>query len=125
MTEKRRVPSKDDIARARRLDAERSRGLETICESVRSRFRDAAAFREIFVLPQGDGAYRAYVFYSRATDVGACQTSGVSDAVVAFVRAQLEQLRGTCPGELDVAFEFDSEENVETNFGGDYFKRLR
>jgi hypothetical protein len=125
MTERRRVPSKDDIARARRLDAERSRGLETICESVRSRFRDATAFREVFVLPQGDGAYRAYVFYSRESDVGACQTSGASDSIVAFVRARLDRLRGTSPGELDVTFEFDSEENVDANFGGDYFKRLR
>ena len=125
MNEKRRVPSEEDIARARRRDAERWSGVSRVCESVRSQFVDETPLREILTLPQGDGAYRAYAFYARESDVAACQANGVSDQIVAFLRAELERVRGTAPGQLEVAFEFDSTENVDAKFGGDYFKRLR
>jgi hypothetical protein len=51
--------------------------------------------------------------------------SGVTDDIGDFIYAELERVGRGTRGEITVAFEFDSDENVQEHFEGDYLLRLR
>jgi hypothetical protein len=52
--------------------------------------------------------------------------SGVTQEIEDFVYAELERAGRGGKGDIRVAFEFDSDENVNASFEGDYFNcRLR
>ena len=55
-------------------------------------------------------------------DIAECEASGVNQMMRDFVYDGLEKCGR---GKNTVAFEFDSFENVEKNFEGNYFLRLR
>lgn len=64
----------------------------------------------------------ATFFHRQAADIDAALASGLSARLSHAVR---EELRRVGRDVKAVEFEFDSHENVEKNFEGDYFLRFR
>ncbi len=119
------IPSDEDFARADRLMEERSRNLDKISESVKQRFTLICALHNCYILSQRDVDFRAYVFFEEDKDIKACENSGICQEIEDLVYAELERVGRGKKGDITVAFEFDSDENVTANFEGDYFLRLR
>ena len=120
-----RVPSEEDFAHAKRKMAERDRNLDLVCSNVRRRFVDSTQFHNIYILWQRDVDFRAYVFFKRDKDIEACRASGFVSKIEDCVLEELEKAGRGNVGEKLVAFEYDSDENVDRNFHGDYLLRLR
>ena len=119
------TPSEDDIARAKRKMAERDRYLAEVCEDVKSRFKDACPLQRVYVLWQRDVDFRSYVFFTNTKDIEDCKRNGIVSAIEDAIYEELERYGKGKRGKIIVAFEWDSEENVNDNFDGDYLLRLR
>jgi hypothetical protein len=119
------IPSDEDFARAERLDRERWRNVEMVRKRVIAHFKRICPLYDVCLLPQGDPDFRAYVFFEKDRDVEACKNSGIVQQMTDFVYAELELAGRGKRGDITVAFEFDSDENVMAKFAGDYFLRLR
>lgn len=120
-----RIPSDEDFDRASRHMEERSRKLDKVREIVIQHFKNTSPLHDFYILDQRDVDFRAYVFFKEDKDIQTCKTSGILQDLMDFVYAELEHAGRGKRGEIKVAFEFDSDENVTTNFEGDYFLRLR
>lgn len=120
-----KIPSEADFKRARMRARERSRGLDTACEQVKQRFQARCPLHNVYILPQRDVTFRAYVFYRRDTDIAECERSGVTQEIQDSVYAEIERVGRGHRDKITIDFEFDSDENVSANFEGDYFLRLR
>lgn len=120
-----RVPSDEDFARADRLMAERDRNLDVVSTNVKKRFNNICPLHNFYILWQRDVDFRAYVFFKEDKDIEECKVKGVFNEITDFVYAELERAGRGKRGEIEVAFEIDSDENVTANFEGDYFLRLR
>jgi hypothetical protein len=79
----------------------------------------------LHLIAEGDKKFRAYIFYNKNEDIQTYSDNGVSQQIVDFVYAELERQKRGKRDEIDVAFEFDSHENVRAKYDGDYFLRLR
>ena len=104
---------------------EKSRNLDEVRNSVRDHFETLCTLHDFFILDQRDVDFRAYIFFETNVQVESAEKSSIKDEIKRFVYSELERLGRGKPGEIKVAFEFDSHENVETNFEGDYYLRLR
>jgi len=120
-----KIPSEEDFNQASKLMEQRANGLETVRGIVKKHFKSICPMHEFYILPQRDVNYRAYVFYENTNDIHECDANGVSDLISVFVCEKLELLSLQKRGELKIAFEFDSHENVNSKFDGDYFLRMR
>jgi len=67
----------------------------------------------------------AHAFYRHSQQIVESARTGVSDGIRAAVLEELERVGRGQRSELKLEIDFDSHGNVEANFGGDYFLRLR
>ena len=118
------IPSDEEFARAHELDDEDWRGLNAVSERVEAAFKNRCPLHYFYLMPQREG-FRAYVFFQRNKDVEECASNGTTQAIIDFVYEELERAGRGRRDEIEVAFEFDSDENVKANYEGDYFLRLR
>lgn len=120
-----RIPSDEAFARAKRQMADDSRGLDAVCKAVNTRFDCERWFHRVYVLPQRDVEFRAYVFFKTNADFLDSVANDRKSRIENAVREELERNGRGKAAEVLVAFEYDSDENVEKNFDGDYLYRLR
>ena len=120
-----KIPSEEDFARADKWDEEQSRGIDEVSEKVDERFLSRCQLHYFYLMSQGENAFRAYIFFKEDKDVEASKNDGTVQDIIDFVYAELERVGRGKRGDIQVAFEFDSDENVTANFEGDYFLRLR
>lgn len=123
MTDSKNVPTAEEFERASRLSEERARELDRVRDRVLSRFR--GRLQEFFILDQRDVDFRAYVFFKRNGDVALARATGLDQQISEFVYDALEAAGRGLSANIKVAFEFDSDENVQTHFAGNYGLRLR
>jgi hypothetical protein len=120
-----RIPSEADFARAAKLMADRDRHLDEVSADVEHRFSRIYPLHKVVVLWQRDVDFRAYVFFKMDRDVESCQKNGAMDAIKNAVYEALEKYGRGKRNEIVVAFEWDSDENVDKKYDGDYLLRLR
>jgi hypothetical protein len=125
MSGSRNIPSAADFERADRLMAHRTRGLDRVRDRVLAHFRDRGELHECFVFDVTEVAFRAYVFYEKEENIEAAQRTGLDQRIVEFVYDALEQEGRGNRKDIKVAFEFDSDENVQKKFKGSYWLRLK
>lgn len=125
MNKKSRIPTADEFRRASQFMAEQSRNLENVRAAVLSQFKGISPLYAFHILDQSDVDFRAYVFFVTNRDIEACQQSGISQQIEDCVYEELERAGRGRKGDIRVAFEFDSDENVIANYEGNYFLRLR
>ncbi len=119
------IPSDEDFAKAKRLARERSRNLDAVNKSVMVHFKDKCPLHYFLLMPQRNNEFWAGIFFINDEDIAICEKNGMSEQIQRFVYAELERLGRGKREDIKVAFEFDSDENVNRNFDGDYFLRLR
>ena len=86
----------------------------------------------------GNGVHEVFVFYSQRIDalgsfvffgwerqIEEAEKSGLASQIRQAVVEELERVGRGNRDTMKVDFEFDSHENMEANFEGDYFLRLR
>lgn len=125
---KNKIPSEEDFARAKAADSYDNRGLSDACDRILKRFNKRRV-HEFFILYSRDtNSFGAYVFYLTDRMIVEGKESGLSSEIEEVVYEELTAAGRGGSGDqntLNVIFEFDSHENVEQNYGGDYFDRLR
>ena len=119
------IPAEEGFERSRRLRADRQRHLFTICDNVDLRFKPVCRLCDFWLLYQRDVNFRAYVFFKSAADIEVYKASGLVDEIESFVYSELERYGRGKKSEITVAFEYDSDERVQRDYGGDYFARIR
>jgi hypothetical protein len=120
-----KIPSDEDFARADKWMAERDRHLTQVCENVKQRFMSKCPLHNVYVLWQRDVDFRAYIFFKTDADVTLCKDNGTTTLLEDAVYEELERFGRGKRGDIVVAFEYDSDENVDKNYDGDYLLRLR
>ena len=118
-----KIPTEEDFERAKAADAERNRGLSEVAVQILHRFG-------------GNGVHDAYVFYSQRNDtfhplvffrwerqIEEAEKSGLASQIRQAVVEELERVGRGNRDTIKVDFEFDSHENVEAKFAGNYFFR--
>lgn len=120
-----KIPSDEDFARASKYMDEQSRNLDKVRNKVIQNFKNICPLHDFYLLDQIDVDFRAYVFFEKEKDIQEFKNNGIIKNIIDFVYSELELADRGKREEITVAFEFDSDENVTANFGGDYFIRLR
>jgi hypothetical protein len=119
------IPSEEDFARAKRLMAEKFRNLDQVEKNTMTHFSESCALHNVYAFPQKDVDFRVYVFFKKNKDLEAGRSAGILQEITDFVYGEMERAGRGKRGDISVAVEFDSDENVTANFEGDYFMRLR
>jgi hypothetical protein len=97
--------------------------LSLIVESTMSRFEGACPLHKISILPQFMSAdYRVYVFYEVDKDIESFKNNGLSEQIQEYVCSQLELQLGN--KDTTTEFEWDSWQNVEANYEGNFILRM-
>lgn len=122
---RRKIPSEEDFARASAAMRKRARGLGQVRERILSRFGESGEIYEFYILDGSESSFRAYVFYSLDAHIAEAEESGLASRIKAAVFEELERVGRGTRDEIQVYFDFDSDENVEANYEGNYFLRLR
>ncbi len=122
---KNNIPSEEDFRRAEIADRERHRGLSEVRDHLLNRFSKDGV-REVFMFfsPKKD-SFGAFVFYRWERQIKEAEKSGLTSQIKDAVFYELEKVGRGNRNTIRVDFEFDSHENVEQNYEGDYYNRLR
>ncbi|MFK7779107.1 MAG: hypothetical protein QM501_13460 [Gimesia sp.] len=125
---KNKIPSEADFARAKAARRYYDRGLSDVYDRLFKRFNKRGVDRISIFYCRDSNTFGAYVFYLTDRMIVEGKESGLSSEIEEAVYEELTTAGRGGSGDqntLDVSFEFDSYENVEQNYDGDYFDRLR
>lgn len=118
------IPTDDDFARASAALRQRSEGLEDVRKRVLAKFSSDGTIHEFFILDSSANSFRAYVFFKKESQIELARQSGLIHDIEEAVFRELQRVGRGARDEASVEFEFDSHENVEKNYEGNYFNRL-
>ncbi len=119
------IPTDEDFRRAESADAERNRGLSEVSVQVLHRFGKNDVYQVfMFYSPRVD-TFGAFIFYRWDQQIPEAEKSGLASRIKEAILEELENVGRGDRETIRVDFEFDSHENVERNYEGDYFLRLR
>lgn len=123
MNEK-KIPSKEDFARAKAAMRKNDQGLSEVRSQILDQF-GARGVHELFVLfSPAANCFGVYVFYNLSAQIEEARRSGLAEEIEVAVLDSLERAGRGPRSSLNVNFEFDSHENVEKNYEGNYYDRL-
>ena len=116
-------------ARAMKSRRETVRGPDDVALQFKARFGALESFHEFFLgaVRDQNGRWRAgaAIFFVKDADISAAVANGTTEDMQNFIHLALEKLGRGSKENCDVEFEFDSFENVQRNFEGSYFLRMR
>ena len=111
--------------RAKAAHEENNRRLDELTLLFNERFRHSAPLDYFAISGVGDHRFGARIFFRRHDDIAEAERCGLDVEMMDFVYELLVKFGHGSREDLDVEFEFDSRENVDRNFEGSYFLRLR
>jgi len=122
-----KIPSDEAFARAKRRMRERDRNMDHVNNAFSEYFKEICTenAHDSHIIAEDDLSFRAYIFFKKVRDVQLCEESGVSSQLQQFIYDELERQGRGSRDNIVVNFEFDSDENVQANFEGDYYLRMR
>ena len=118
------IPSDEEFERASKKMEKEAHGLDQVCRNAKIHFRNKCPLVNIYLLPQGDVNFRAYIFFEKNKDIETCKNNGITQEITDFIYQNLERVGRGNKCNITVAFEFDSDENVKQNYEGNYYLRL-
>lgn len=119
------IPSEEDFKRAENADRERNRGLSEVRDHILNCFRKNGVQEAfIFFSPEKD-TFGAFVFYRWGRQLKEAEDSGLTSQIKDAVLDELEKVGRGSRNTISVDFKFDSHENIEQNYDGDYYNYLR
>jgi hypothetical protein len=107
-----KIPSNEDFERASRYVAERNLHLARVAENVKSRFKPVSPIFETALFPDSEGDFRATIVFKKTKDIADCKSNGISTAIEDAFYEELEHYGRGKRGEINVVFEFESDENI-------------
>lgn len=119
------IPTDEDFKRAEAADAERNRGLSDVSSHILRCFGGNDVHQVFMFYSPRIEAFGAFVFFRTNKQIEAAKKSGLCEQIKQAVIEELERVGRGTRDTMKVDFEFDSHENVEANFEGDYYLRLR
>ncbi len=119
------IPSEEDFARARAAMRNRDRGLSDVRSRILGRFQNAGLHEAFVSFSPANNTFVAHLFYRRNDQIKEADESGLTSRIKDAVVEELESVGRGNRDAINVDFEFDSHENVEANYEGDYYLRLR
>ena len=125
MTSNKRIPSDEDFARASAVLKKRSRGLSQVRDKILECFQNSGELHEFFILDSSEKSFRAYVFYRWERQIKKAEESGLAIKIKNAIFNELQNFGRGSRETIQLEIEFDSHENVEKNYDGDYYCRLR
>ena len=122
---KRNIPSEEEFERASAAMRVRDLGLGEVCARIMERF-NAQSLREAFIFYSEDkNTFFVSLFFCLSKQIKEAEESGLCERIKdALVEELVNVGRGTRDS-IKIDVEWDSDENVQANFEGDYFLRLR
>lgn len=122
-----KIPSDEEFAQAKSHMRKLDRNMDQIDKNIRAFFKKIIPNQshDFYILAEEEFSFRAYFFYNKNEDIKIFENRGSSQKLRCFVYEELERQGRGGKDDVKVAFEFDSDENVKSVFGGDYFLRLR
>jgi hypothetical protein len=120
-----KIPSEEDFQRASLALKKRSQGLSEVRDIMLLCFKESDDMHDFFILDSSDILFRAYVFYRWDRQIQEAKESGLAEKIMAATYDALKTVAGRYNPATQIEFEFDSHENVERQYAGDYFDRLR
>ncbi len=119
------IPSEEDFARAKAYMEELDAGFDKVSENIKKHYgKDNVHKVFLFYSPKID-TFGAYVFFLKNDQVDEAKKSGLSSQIEEAIRNELENVGRGDRNLLKLNVEFDSHENVEKDYEGDYYDRLR
>ena len=119
------IPSEEDFRRAEAADAEQHRGLSDVRDQMLHRFKKDEVYELFMFYSEEIDTFGALVFYRWDKQIAEAEKSGLASQIKDAVFEELENVGRGSRDTIRVDFEFDSHENVEKYYGGNYFLRLR
>ena len=124
MSRDKNIPSEEEFVKASEALSKRSRGLSVIRGEILKKFQDKNIY-EFFIFDISEYSFKAYVFFRWNKQLKELSKTNLSVEIENFIYRQLEDSGRGKKKDLQLKIEFDSHENVERNYGGDYFSRLK
>ena len=119
------IPSDEDFIRAKNAMRKNDQGLSHVCEQILIRFREKGVYKVFLFFSPKSQEFGAYVFFRWAREIQEAEKSGLAVQIKDMILEELEKVGRGSRHTMRVIFEFDSHENVISNFEGDYYLRLR
>lgn len=100
-------------------------GLSHVRDATLARFA-ASGLHQFFIFysPSKD-VFVAHVFFTSADIQKRAKANDVIEKIENLTRAELQKAGRGVEGHFQILFHIDNDENVQRNYGGDYFLRLR
>lgn len=124
MSRDKNIPAEEDFARASKALSHRSRGLSEIRGEILNKFKDKDVY-EFFIFDTSEKSFKAYVFFRWDWQRTELSKSKLTMELEKNIYRLLEDSGRGSKDELQIEIEFDSHENVELNYAGDYYSRMR
>lgn len=116
-------------ARAMKALADDNRHIEEIALQFKAKFYSSPRLDQFFLggvtNDEGRLQFGASIFFKTEADIADSEADGTSQAMRDFIYEKLEEFGRGKRHELNVQFEFDSFDNVQKDFEGSYFLRMR
>ena len=119
------IPSEEDFARAKTAMRKNDQGLSRVSEQILNRFKGSGVYEAFMFYSPAKDIFGAFVFYRWDRQIEEAERSGLACQIKEAVFEELENVGRGNRSMIKVEFEFDSHENVERNYKGDYFDRFR
>ena len=119
------VPSKEDLLRAKAAMRKKSQGLSEVRVRILNRFSRRGLHEFLLFYSSKADTFGSYVFFDFDQQVEEAIMSGLAREIENAVFKELEKVGRGARRSIKVDFEFDSHENVELNYEGNYYNRLR
>jgi hypothetical protein len=120
-----RIPTEEEFARADALWRERIRGFDEVCSRLMERFKSSGLHKVHLFNNRKADEFGALLFYETNRQIEEAAESGLTETIkLAAIEELVRVGRGT-PETIRVDVSVDSDEQVQRDYGGNYFNRLR
>ncbi len=113
------------LKRADAADRHDYRGLREVTDNVHQSFKGRGGFFKINPFVHEDDEFHVFVFFNLDRNIEAAHESGLLAEIEDAIYEELEKVGRGTRDEISVQLEVDSDENVQRNYNGSYFNRLR
>ncbi len=119
------IPTAEDFARSKLIMRKNDRGLSEASKSILDLFRKRGLHEFFILYSRKSDSFGVYVFYDLERHIEGAKSSGLEVEIRNSLFSELERVGRGSRDAICVDFIFDSHENIELNYEGDYFLRLR
>lgn len=119
------IPTDEDFARARAAMQNRDHGLSDVRSTILNHFGPDGLHQFFILYSENHDLFGAYLFFNTQSDLMAAEQSGLTGKIKSSVANEVERVGRVEKAALNIRFEIDTDENVQNEYDGDYYARLR